>query len=74
MRELQKDALLTFLYRKAGRRDSVWWNGELIAVAEALSRANELLPSDSALCSLDEVLVPRLLNEPGPSDGLDATL
>lgn len=58
MRELNRDDLLTFLYGKVGRWDSVWWNGELISLGEALGRADELLPSERALCSRDEVLLP----------------
>jgi hypothetical protein len=50
--------LITFLRAKIGRWDSVWWNGELISVAEALGRANELLPTELALCARDEVLLP----------------
>ena len=61
MRELSRDDLITFLYGKVGRWDTVWWNGELISLGEALGRADELLPSDHALCSRDEVLLPREL-------------
>jgi hypothetical protein len=65
VRELRRDDLLQFLYGKVGRWDTVWWNGELISLGEALGKANELLPSEHALCSRDEVLVPDEL-EPGP--------
>jgi hypothetical protein len=58
VRELQKDDLLQFLYGKVGRWDTVWWNGQLISLGEALGKANELLPSERALCSRDEVIIP----------------
>lgn len=61
MRELDRDELISFLYRKVGRWDSIWWNGELITLGEALGRANELPPSNRALCSRDEVLLPGAL-------------
>lgn len=57
MRQLAKDDLMAFLYRKVRRWDTVWWNGELISVAEALGRASDLPPSEGALCSHDEVIV-----------------
>jgi hypothetical protein len=49
---------MTFLYGKVGRWDTVWWNGELVSLGEALARADELLPSERALCSRDEVILP----------------
>jgi hypothetical protein len=61
LRQLRRDQLISFLEAKIRRWDSVWWNGELIPVSEALGRASELLPSDSALCSRDEVLLSRQL-------------
>jgi hypothetical protein len=61
MRELSRDDLINFLQGKVGRWDTVWWNGELINLGEALGRADELLPSDQALCSRDEVILPREL-------------
>ena len=61
MRQLRRDQLISFLETKIRRWDSVWWNGELIPIPEALGRASELLPSDLALCSRDEVLLPRHL-------------
>ena len=64
MRELQKDDLIQFLYGKVGRWDTVWWNGHLISLGEALGKANELLPSEQALCSRDEVIVPGDLEDP----------
>ena len=74
MRERSKEDLLAFLYSKVGRWDSVWWNGELIPMGEALGRANELLPSERALCSHDEVILPRHLAGNGPaSEGLSRT-
>jgi hypothetical protein len=63
VRELSKPDLMSFLYRKVGRWDSVWWNGELVSLGEALSRANDLPPSERALCSHDEVLLPRELEQ-----------
>ena len=59
MRELSRDDLITFLYGKVGRWDTVWWNGELVGIGEALARADELMPSERALCSRDEVILPR---------------
>jgi hypothetical protein len=74
VRERSKEDLLAFLYSKVGRWDSVWWNGELIPMGEALGRANELLPSERALCSHDEVILPRQLAGDGPaSEGLSRT-
>jgi hypothetical protein len=70
VREKSKEAVLAFLYSKVGRWDSVWWNGELIPIGEALGRADELLPSERALCSHNEVILPRQLagdNPPGES-------
>ena len=61
MRELSRDDLMAFLYGKVGRWDTVWWNGELVSLGEALARADELLPSEVALCSRDEVILPRHL-------------
>jgi len=64
VRELNKRDLITFLYGKVGRWNSIWWNGELLSLGEALGRANELMPSERALCSRDEVLLP---GDPTPS-------
>jgi hypothetical protein len=61
LRQLRRDQLISFLEAKVRRWDSVWWNGELIPIPEALGRASELLPSDLALCSRDEVLLSRHL-------------
>lgn len=61
MRELSRDDLMAFLRGKVGRWDTVWWNGELVSLGEALARADELMPSDMALCSRDEVILPREL-------------
>jgi len=58
VRELSKPDLINFLYGKVGRWDSIWWNGELIGIGEALGLASELLPSECAMCSHDEVLLP----------------
>jgi hypothetical protein len=58
LRERTKDDLITFLRAKVGRWDSVWWNGELITIGEALGRASELLPTEQVLCARDEVLLP----------------
>lgn len=63
MRERNKDELQRFLRAKIGRWDSVWWNGELMTIGEALGRASDLLPEEKALCSHDEVLVPRELEQ-----------
>lgn len=66
MRELSRDDLITFLQGKVGRWDTVWWNGELVNLGEALARADELMPSELALCSRDEVILPReLARTPG---------
>ena len=65
MRELSKAELIDFLEGKVGRWDSVWWNGELITLGEALGLANELLPSEHAICSYDEVLLPAQLARRG---------
>ena len=61
MRQLRRDQLVSFLEAKIRRWDTVWWNGELISIPEALGRASELLPSELALCSRDEVLIPERL-------------
>jgi hypothetical protein len=61
LRQLRRDQLVSFLEAKIRRWDSVWWNGELISIPEALGRASELLPSELALCSRDEVLLPEHL-------------
>jgi hypothetical protein len=58
VRELSRDDLIAFLYSKVGRWDTVWWNGELVNIGEALARADELMPSERALCSRDEVILP----------------
>jgi hypothetical protein len=58
VRELSKPDLLEFLSAKIGRWDNIWWNGELIGLGEALGRASELPPSEHAICSHDEVLLP----------------
>ena len=63
MRERSKEELISSLTAKIGRWDSVWWNGELVSIGEALARANDLPPSERALCSHDEVLVPRQLEQ-----------
>ena len=69
VRQLTKERLIVFLSGKIGRWDSIWWNGELVSIGEALGRANDLLPSESAVCSHDEVLVPRQLERSAlPSD------
>jgi hypothetical protein len=62
LRQLRRDQLISFLEAKVRRWDSVWWNGELIPIPEALGRASDLLPSDLALCSRDEVLLSRYLH------------
>ena len=67
MREKSKEELLAFLSSKVGRWDSVWWNGELIPMGEALGRADELLPSERALCSHGEVILPRQLAGDDPA-------
>jgi hypothetical protein len=63
VRERGKEDLMSFLKAKIGRCPSVWWNGELVSLGEALCRADELMPSEQALCSHDEVLVPRQLEQ-----------
>ncbi len=40
----------------------MWWNGELLSVAQALVRASELPPTTEALCGQDEVLLPHQLD------------
>jgi hypothetical protein len=61
VRQVSRDDLLAFLYRKVNRWDSVWWNGELISLAQALGRANDLPSTARALCSHDEVILPQQL-------------
>jgi hypothetical protein len=62
LRQLTRDGLIRFLEAKLQRWDSIWWNGELISIPEAIGRASELLPSEGALCSRDEVLLPHRLS------------
>ena len=61
MRQVNRDDLIKYLQRKIGRWDTVWWNGELLSVAEALVLASELPPTTEALCGQDEVLLPNQL-------------
>jgi hypothetical protein len=61
VRQVNREELLRYLRRKVGRWDTVWWNGELLSVAEALVRASELPPTTDALCGQDEVLLPAQL-------------
>lgn len=47
--------------RRGGPAESVWWNGELLHVSEAIARASELPAEEHIQARGDDVLIPRLL-------------
>jgi hypothetical protein len=48
--------------RRGGPAEQVWWNGELIHVGEALTRASELADQEDIQARGDDVVIPRQLD------------
>ena len=48
--------------RRGGPAELVWWNGELVHVAEALARASELPDGERIQARGDDVIIPRQLD------------
>ncbi len=48
--------------RRGGPAEQVWWNGELVHVAEAMARASELPDSEPIQARGDDVVIPRHLD------------
>jgi hypothetical protein len=50
--------------RRGGPAEQVWWNGELIHIGEALTRASELAAEEDIQARGDDVVIPRQLECP----------